>query len=418
MQIRKSTLSLLFLILFLSYCFAGSFAVYKYQHPEDGSIFSLGFSYGALVQNILIEKTYSVGIFKARRMPFIPLFLSAIAIIYNNLPFAYLIKNLIFYSLIFMCISIAAKHVKNINRYLLLFILLYAVSFPQLVLHGFSLEYGAGYLIAFFSVLFVNLLYAKNIKSQWMFLILALINCFAYLTRGVTPLLSILVCFFYFWVTRSRRVFLIFVSSLLAAILIWGTFNLFNSGKFDILVSTKGYNLYKGNNEDTLKFYPKYSIDRLSARVWDGMTKEERSNEWEIDKYFISKSLEFMKNHPKEAVKLFLVKSYVMFLKVTNVADVNSKTHPRLQCLGIIYMIIYRIIFAFCLVVAAGNIFAKRGRPLLQGEEKAVLSSIYIGFILGYSFFHLIGFANQRNVITLVPVTLFYLVWILNNKTL
>jgi hypothetical protein len=228
--------------------------------------------------------------------------------------------------------------------------------------------------------------------------------------------MSALICFFYCWVTKDRKVFLVFASSLLVTVLVWGGFNLFNSGKFDILISTKGYSLYKGNNSDTLKYYPRCSIDSLSARVWDDMPEEIRSDEWKIDRYFISKSFEFMRNYPVESVKLFLARSYVMFLKVTNAKDENNKRFYKLQYLGIAYMVLYRIILAFCLIVAAVNIFAEKGRLLLKGEHRAMVSAIYIGFIAGYSFFHLIGFAHQRNAITLAPIALFYLVWVLNNK--
>ena len=418
MRIQKNaSLKLILIILFLFYVFASSFVVYKYQHRSGDNLFNLGFDFGSLVQNIVNNNIYKDGIFTGHRMPLIPYFLSAIALAYNNLLFAYLVKNLIFFSLLSACIYAAAKNSQHLNRYILFGIAIYALSFPQLLLHGFSIEVEEGYLVAFISALFVGLLYSGKIKNKWIFLCLALLNGLMFLTKTSMPFFSAMACLLYYFVTKSRKVFLTFAVVLVISAVSWGLFNLHNSGRFNISCSLNGYTFYKSNNELTLTVYPKYSIDLLSDEIWSRRSKGDGMNEWDIDRYFVFKALEFIKGHPLDEIRLLLLRLYVVFLGISDTANIYGETHLLLKKIGMLYMLIFRVIFLGSILIAAKSIFAAKGRPLLEGDERRTVSTVYLVFISSFIVYYLFGGVCQRHIIPLVPVTLFYLVWILNENS-
>ncbi|MGB2706112.1 MAG: hypothetical protein WBC74_04595, partial [Candidatus Omnitrophota bacterium] len=373
---KNKKLALILTFLAFSYIIAGSFIVYKYQHTPGQDIFDAGFCFGPLIKNIVVNNTYTFGMFTAYRMPFVPYFLSTIALLYNNLLFAYIVKNLIFFSLVFMCMRAVAKRLLDVNKYVLLAIAIYVLSFPQLALHGFSIEYEEGYLTAFILVLFTYLLLAKDVKNKWVFLFPALINSLVFLTKSSMLPLSVAVCFFYWWVTKSRRVFFTFVSMLLVAFLAWGAFNLRNSGNFTILCSFNGYNLYKGNNEFALSVYPERSLDVLNPKI--GAVQKPKDiieNEWDFDRFYRKKAFEFIGNNPLEAMKLCLARFYAMFIKITNVVEEGGREPDPLKILGTAYMLLFRIIFWLCALLSVRNIFTGKNRRLAW---------IYLGFVLSY----------------------------------
>lgn len=405
---KNKKLIFILIPLALLYIIAGSFVVYKYQHTPDENLFDASFCFGPLVKNIVVNNTYAFGMFTAYRMPFVPYFLSVIALLYNNLLFAYIVKNLILFALIFTCMYAVVKRLSGMNKYLLLALAIYALSFPQLVLHAFSIEYEEGYLTAFILILFTYILLAKDIKNKWAFFFPAAINALVFLTKSSMLPLSVAVCFFYWLATKNRRIFLGFVSVLLLTFLAWGAFNLRNSGNFTILCSFNGYNLYKGNNEFALSVYPGQSLDVLNPRINAAVKPQDAiENEWDFDRFYRKNALEFIKNNPLEATKLCLARFYAMFVKITNVVEEGGGEPGPLKILGAAYMLLFRLIFWLCVFISARNIFTGKNRPLAW---------IYLLFILSYSLYYLAGFAYERHVMPLVYVTLFYSAWLLNKR--
>lgn len=402
--------------IFCLYITTFSLIVCSYQHKPGENLFDTGFCYGPLVKNIVVNNSYSSGSLTGYRMPFIPYFLSAIGSIYNNLPFAYLIKNALFFALLYIAFFLIRKEITNVNKRALFFIVIYALSFPQLVLHAFSIEYEEPYLIVFISILFAYILAAKKMKNIKMFLFPAAINALVFLTKSSMLPFTIAVSLFYYWRTGKGRVFLAFASVLLAAVLGWGFFNLHSSGRFAVSCSLNGYNFYKGNNELTLKLYPKYSLDALPSEILQA-PPDKNMDEWEIDRYYFTKGLRFIKEYPARALRIFWARFYVLFIRIDGTIDIDEKPSYGLRLAGILYMFVFRIIFFVCLAIALKNIISKKGRALLEGAEEAVVSSIYLGFIAAYSCFYLAGFAYERYVMVIVALTLLYLVWILNDRT-
>jgi len=294
--------------------------------------------------------------------------------------------------------------------------MIYALSFPQLVLHAFSIEYEEPYLIVFISILFAYILVADKIKNILVFVFPAVTNALVFLTKSSMLPFTITVSLFYYWRTKSSRVFIAFASMLLAAVLAWGFFNLHNSGKFAVSCSLNGYNFYKGNNELTLKFYPKYSLDALPSEISEG-PKDKNMTEWDLDRYYWTKGLRFIKEHPAEEFRIFLARFYVLFIRINGTIGIIEKPCYELRLLGMLYMFVFRIIFVVCLAISLKSILSKKCKALLEGAENAVVSFIYLGFIAAYSCFYLAGFAYERYVMIIVALTLLYLTWILNNRT-
>jgi hypothetical protein len=422
-----------FLIAYSLYFFAVIFYhLYNFSKWQGQSVFDIPYNLGPLIKNIITNNTYAeCGIygmskdfcFTAHRMPFIPYFLSAIAYFNQDYLFVKLIKNLIFVSLFWLSIYYIWIYAKNVRPPILLLILGFTLSFPSLNSDLWALHLEGAYLIPFISLLFVNILLAEKVKNgqllkvqnQPKFLVLAIINSLVFLTKSGMAPLSITFCLLYYWATRNFKVFTIFACSLLVASLGWGLFNLHNSGVFTTSSSLDGLNLYKGNNELTSTLYPLGNLDILDQKRLI-LPEVNLSDEWAYDRYYRSKAIEFIKSHPLETLKLSSAKFYNAFISINRTPTGGRLSLSNFLSLATLYRLIFRIMFAVCLFYAVKYTLSKKGKALLEAEERAVISAAYICFVFVFSAPFLVGFAYERHITPLIVPTIFYLIWMLDMR--
>jgi hypothetical protein len=134
-----------------------------------------------------------------------------------------------------------------------------------------------------------------------------------------------------------------------------------------------GLTLWAGNNPHTFSNYPNQSIDRSVNTAWSGLTPEEdayirhpNTDEVKQNGWFISKALEYIKQHPRGTV----VRA---FRKVA--AGFSWTLNPRREPL---VQVVYFLSYVPVLVMGiAGGWLARR-----RWREYGLIAGLFLSFII------------------------------------
>lgn len=420
----------IFIAAFIFYTIICSLAIYSYQFRGQGvGIFDISYGFGPLVKSIVKEGSYRVcGMqyiqhpgqdlcFSGHRMPFVPFFLAALVLIYNNVLFVSIAKNLILSSLIFICIYSTLQQNRN-NRYLILGSYIFALSFPPFILQNFTLYAEEAYLIPFVAILFNYLLLNKGAVSTKILILLSAINALLFLTKTSMIPVCILFCFFYYIITRNRRVLAAFICSLAIALVSWGLFNLYSSGRFTIFSSYSGFTFYAGNNEFTPAVYADPDIETLDVLIDKIYCPVRLPDEWAYDRYYTEKAVKFIRDNPLIASKLFARRFYTFFIRTTNRIDSPEKLPfaKAVEYAGAFYMLLFRLIFAFSFFHALARICRGGFKNMFGQDEESTIALLYLGFIFFYSLPYIVASAYMRHVVPIIIPTMQYVAWSIRKR--
>jgi hypothetical protein len=190
------------------------------------------------------------------------------------------------------------------------------------------------------------------------------------------------------------------------------TFNLKNSGRFTLKYSLEWFNIYKGNNELTSKFYPKYSIDVLDyLDIYK--IPESVKNEWEFNDFFKEKAQTYYKNNLDKIIEFLPTKILTIWLDVrpnSVIPGTEQSYFTPLKLLGVFYMVLFRIMQWFCLVYLFLQLFGKNRKHF------AALSLKYISLI-GLVFIpYTIAFGFERHLLPVIIPTVLTLIQIIETR--
>ncbi len=426
---KKTAIKIVFFILFVVYVIIQSVSSYHYRNVSSGkqeTIYSLGYGFGPLVKGIVENHKYNNfndPRFSSHRMPFIPTFLALIASIKGNVLFAYIIKNLLFTALLFLAIFRAYLCFDNLRRHKLWILIssfLFLLSFPQIVYHCALIDTEEGYLIQMIALVFIYLLiWDKSEINLFVVCVLAFLTALLFLTKSSMIILTPVFCLFYFIKSRKIRVFAIFLLYTSVGFLGWGLFNYSHSKVFTISSSFNGINFYKGNNTLTSSIYPPGNLDVLYKQMNE--IHESMENEWDIDKHWMKKSIDYIKLYPLEKLKRIRDRIIICYIEPRNTPA--HKGEKRITGLfgwqSFLYMLIYRILLIPSLVLAVLTILKakkKKGKGSISNNPGFINSIIYLGFIVSYTLPYLMSFVYERHVVPMIFPTVFYLLRVLDDK--
>ncbi len=184
---------------------------------------------------------------------------------------------------------------------------------------NFTLQGSDTGMITFFNALSLYLLFQSiNTRKLKYFIQLGISLSVLFLLRPIGLLPYFVLIFIELFQSYKNKInykyliiplFMAFLS-----IMAWGMRNLILAGEFNITYTNVGYNLWLGNNEFTNQV--------LKKRLGDGSTLEDEViphfdkkwkflkelNEYEKDRFFKSKGIEFITNNPLETVENSLLK--------------------------------------------------------------------------------------------------------------
>ncbi|MFH1868878.1 MAG: hypothetical protein ABH843_07895 [Candidatus Omnitrophota bacterium] len=421
---------ILFFAAFIFYTIVCSLVIYSYQFRGQGiGIFDISYGFGPLVKSIVKEGAYRVcGVqylqhpgqnlcFSGHRMPFVPFFLAALAFVYNNVLFVSIAKNLILSSLIWICIYSMLRQYKD-RKYLVVGAYIFILSFPHFILQNFTLYTEEAYLIPLVSLLFNCLLLSKKIVNKQLFIWLSIANALLFLAKTSMIPLCILFCFFYYIITRNRKILYVFICSLALAFLSWGLFNLHSSGKFTIFSSYSGFTFYAGNNESSLSVYADPDFETLDVLVDKIYCPVELPDEWAYNKYYTDKAIEFITNNPLTALKLFAARFYAFFIQINNRINSPGKLPfaKTIEYAGTSYMLLFRLILWASIFHALAVLFRGGFKNIFCRNEESIIASLYLSFILFYSLPYIVASVYMRHVIPIAIPTIQYAVWAMDKR--
>ena len=361
------------------------------------SIDQLTHTYSYIVNSIISGKGYVTKLdidvnidFFAGRLPFIPYFISfTYLFISDNFFIIYIIKNIIFFSLIFLLL----KKIFKKNIYILL-ILLFIFYNPYNLGISLLIVPEEGYINYLIISLF--LIFYSNIKHREIYL--SLLLSVIYITKGS-------ICFFvytfaiYLFFSEKKKLPML---SIMICFVFWSLFVYQKTNKLITpfsLVSIGGVTLASANNEKFLSVYPLESPDVLYDEILDQNLKNTKKirNEFEFDSYYKDYTLNFIRNNLDIFLKGVIKKLNVIFFNIkrdaqTKGSDNYNKIHVE--------SILNKVLFLLSFFIIIKNIF--RGKF-------SKIDNFCIIFFISYLFPFIVGFVYSRHLVPLYTLSNIYL---------
>lgn len=390
----------------LLYVLLVSFVLDKYLHLSGKSIANMYYGFGELVTSLISTGRYEVCstvCFHAHRFPFVPLFLYLLSFVSSKLTVLLFLKNIfVGLSLIYIFKNVLTKN----SNYFSLLLIFFVLITPQFILHGFNLDYEEPYVMIILALVSYLLLFHQNSNGQGKTntesIVFGLLVILLFSVKSSLTYLSLFLPLLYFIRHREKRSLIIQYLLLFSFVISWSSFNYVNSRRFIMSSSWNGWNLYKGNNQYTLQYYPKYNLDILDQ---EGMVEAPLNitNEWELDNYYTIKAKEFIIKNPAIFIKSAFIKTGTFFFEVRpfGIEWGGKRYDGVLKYFGTFFMMIQRFFFFLTLTV---SLFFLKSKV----KELKVLAILFLGFIFFYSAPFLIGFAYERHYVPLLlPIVLF-----------
>lgn len=400
---------------FIGYVLTISIVSVLFRHLPTRDIFDLQFEYGPLIKSIVTSNVYASPAinFTGHRLPFIPYFLSIIAIIRNDIIFASILKNLIFYSITFIAVRIWWLQTGGLPKKLKLLVVTFVALFPPLIFWGASPDADEGYIIHVMALLFavLFLMEREKISRRWLLIVgLASLNAILYLTKSSMLLPTIVICFLFWLKSRRVKLFIVFASILFSSVLFWGLMNLRHSGTFAINTSLDGWNLYKGNNELTLSLYPPYHLDILDMEKLMPFKRPYGMGEWEFNDSARRRAIQFAKDNPVDELRLIGRRLFIFLIEVRRNPLYRGETQfeSPVYWASTLFMVVFRLMLFGSLYGGIKSLFRDIRVSRAPLSNDSINTIIYFGIVASYSVPFLVGFVYERHLMPLVIPTIFY----------
>ena len=401
-----------FIILLLNFYFSYSYTT-KFPNivDEENRIIlqNLGFNFGQILANLQINEGLKAIYFNTEyyvsRMPLLPLTLN---FLYNyiseNFYIILLIKNLFFFSIIFLLLCNFKKDTKIIFVILSLFIFIYN---PHNLITSLSFNFEEGLLNYLIIILFLSIL--SEIKYKFLIISVTLSFIF-FLKSSMIFLCTFLSIFFVCSSFKKEKYFFLPLIFLIISNLIWGTYSYKKTGVFAYGTNLASYNAFTLNHAYNDKFttlYPSISPDVLTKEIEDKLPANIKKNEWEIDNFYFEDSIDYFKNNPNDILLGVLKKFQVVFFyiyKDSQLKNNNGDITKEVRFSNIPN----KIFFVLFLCLIFRNFYLYR-------DTKNLLFILATCF---YFFPYFVGFIYTRHCTAFYMVATFYVFNEIYNKNL
>lgn len=398
-----------------------AFAIAKLRHY--GSIYDLSFLFGATARSLVERATLvtpiapaklrleGVGVepilFGAHRRPLIPVFLATMAVLWDSVLVAGMVKLFLGGALICSAGRPFLEGLDSLGRRLALAAALYACLLPSFMSQLVGLDIEEGYLIPMLTFLTCGVLRAPPMRGAYAVLA-PLVNAGLILTKSSMLGVGLVVMVAHVVGGRTRRVRVAFVGAVGAALVVIVVLNAAFSGRVTLASSIDWFNVFKGNNELTARYYWRSELDHLPVVVPSTLRRE-----WELADHFRARVLAFVWDAPETVAALTALRAWNFFVRIdfapsTRITPIDTALF-RAVWLG--SNLTWRLILLAALLIAACDILG-RGLPGLRPRRAARPMGVFLWALIGaYALPYLVGFAYLRHVMVLVLPVLAYLVW-------
>jgi len=410
-QRQSSWFSIFVFIFLIFYSAVGSVAISRWDDRSNKGTDDLGFGYGVLIKSISQTGEYRVcGVhhpdvcFSAHRLPLIPYGMLLLSqFVGDNLATITLVKSLMFGGLLWGALLPVMRHASVATGWFLLG-MVFLLSMPRWGLTFFELSVEEAYLSVPLGLLVSCMLFATDDwwRSRWSGVFTGIILVSLLFLKNSMPYLCIAMPIIIWWWRRNLRSMSMAMILVVLGILGLSWFNLSHSGRWTFGSSWAGWNLYKGNNELTADYYPRYSLDLLD---YEGGVSVEApiTDEWDYDAKLKAKAVDFIRANPGEFIRLCLVKAGVLLIDVRpNGAQRESNDRAgMLKTLQVGWMVLFRLMLWTVILYSIFNLWRRSSR-----DPRFCSALFFCIFLAVYGGFYVIGFAYERHVVPLMLPTL------------
>ncbi len=355
--------------------------------------------------------------FYTGKYPLVSITISSIAKISENYYFIIIVKNLVFFSIVFWISYNYSKYSgkKYLNFFVILTFLFYnpynfavasawifedfacALLLPSLYLILVS-KSPTRYLIVFY--LIIILFFSKSSMT---------IFCFIF------PLVIMANEYF----SQKRIIYLPLLATIFCSA-IWGGYSFNKTGYFAFFLNNSSFNqkqLSVVQNDKFHKIYPHLTVDTIQQYEIQKIIQEkekygifEFKNEWDFHKLFKIKNKKYIEENLDRVIKDALIKFRFIFFEIYE--DASGYEDYKKNKNKIDYpMILNRLILNFSILLAIINLYKK------FKMKKNISKEIYFIFILGLIIpLYLIGWATSKHLVSISNVAIIYLFAIYNHR--
>ena len=343
-----------FLFLLLNFYFSFSY-INKFPTIVDQEnriiLENLGFNFNQIFGNLQNGEGFKANYFDTdyyvSRMPLIPLIFT---FLYNNVSenfyIIFLLKNIFFFSLIFILLCTFKRDYKVFFVFFSLIAFFYN---PHNLITSLSFNFEEGILNYLIIIFF--LLYLSDIKIKFIFISI-IISLIFFLKSSMVFFITAISLFFLFDGYKKYKFYYFPILFLIISNIIWGTYSYNKTGHFAAgikLVSFNSFVLNHAYDEKFTSIYPRLSPDTLTRRIESKLPNYVERDEWEINKFYLDDSINYLKNNPKDVFLGILKKFQVVFFyiyKDSQFLDQNGNLEKEIRFSNFpnkIFFIIYLI---------------------------------------------------------------------------
>jgi hypothetical protein len=364
------------------------------------SIMQVHYGFGPTVASILFQHRFGMqeahgGYWAyARRMPFIPLFLAAVATVSRKLTLVFLVKDILYAGLWYYSLWRLIHFLRlPIRVAYVLTAFVYLVPFNVEVVS--QIDFEESYIFFLLAALAAIAL-TRSASDYWK---IALLTAASYLTKSSLGLVCLVVTL---WTVLQdhrgpglRRASFLPLLAFVLSVVGWGAYIYHQTGVFAAGVnasSWNGWNFYKGNNPEAVQRYPRINLDTLDEnRSLQAPPSVPIHNEWDEDRWQLKQGNDFIRAHPSEVIAMDLMKLKVLFY---DIKDSPQAKHGVNQLLAPFALLLDHFMFTLALGFA---LWRRRADSIFF---LLMVSAYVVPFIA--------GFLYQRHMIPLYGLAFIY----------
>ena len=366
---------------------------------------NVSFSNGELIYNLLYKNKYTISYynnldFYLAKTPAIPFFIFFLTLFSKNFFYIIISKNLIIFTIYFYFVYkiLLTEKVKN---YFFLLILIIPIIIPYNFSVSLNFFYEDSLIAILLPLLFLALITTykhKYLLISGLCFILYFVKTSMFLIIAVLPILII------FFERKKILKFLPVIFSLLA-ILIWGFYGLYKTGRFPIFSSSSSINshvLAFAMNENFHKFYPSKSTDLIpiSYEIPNNI-----SNEWDFFDFYAKKNIEYLDLNLTRYLKNIIIKLKFIFFGINRdgaLPDKNGNFDNSIRFSLVLSKLLFNLSILFSLIILFKNI----KKIFSQKKEIFFLSLVILNLLP-----HIFVWATSKHLVAISNITMMYLIF-------
>ncbi len=290
-------------------------------------------SYGTIAHTLIEKQIISIdqATPTAYRPPIYPLFLAAFLLFSEQTQPIFIAQSLLAGVTFGILTAVAYSYTKKLWPTLLMIFLLVAIKFilfDNIVQHETNLF---TFFLTLGSIIFVSESKAHSAKKV---VALGIMLGLAALTRPLAPAVLMVAGLWFGWLLLQKEPFSaatkrvgLFTAVFILVLLPWGIRNWASMGTFTLTSTTKGLNVWKGNNPATSTIYPTVEIDTLELLLekqpaekgwWEPLRQLAALSEVEQNDYLFNLGLQYIRERPFHFLKMGFVKAWALWSPQNN----------------------------------------------------------------------------------------------------